>query len=103
MANNVITNINSKTKVNRFLNLSSLFVLMGYMIFAYMLKDHVNSLVQIPYYIFSFVCAFYLVLPSAYNKGRNNFESIFLLFKNDKATYKPIYKDVEKEIAENGE
>ena len=42
-----------------------------------------------PYMIFSLCCAVYLVLPSRYNKGRANWESIVVLLRADRAVYRP--------------
>lgn len=70
MADNVTTQIESKTRVSRHINLSSLYFIVGYLMFAYMLKDFIYSLFFVPYMIFSLCCAVYLVLPSRYNKGR---------------------------------
>lgn len=41
------------------------------------------------YMIFSLCCAVYLVLPSRYNKGRANWESIVVLLRADRAVYRP--------------
>ena len=63
MADNVTTQIESKTRVSRHINLSSLYFIVGYLMFAYMLKDFIYSLFFVPYMIFSLCCAVYLVLP----------------------------------------
>ena len=81
MADNVTTQIESKTRVSRHINLSSLYFIVGYLMFAYMLKDFIYSLFFVPYMIFSLCCAVYLVLPSRYNKGRANWESIVVLLE----------------------
>ena len=41
MADNVTTQIESKTRVSRHINLSSLYFIVGYLMFAYMLKDFI--------------------------------------------------------------
>lgn len=92
MANNVITDIESKTKATSFLNLSSLFFIIGYFIVAYMLRGLVNSILTIPYLIFSLLCSVYLIWPSRFNKGRNNLESIGVLFMGDKTVYRPYMR-----------
>ena len=89
MADNVTTQIESKTRVSRHINLSSLYFIVGYLMFAYMLKDFIYSLFFVPYMIFSLCCAVYLVLPSRYNKGRANWESIVVLLLADRAVYRP--------------
>lgn len=90
MANaNVTTQIESKTKVTRNINLSGLYFVAGYLMLAYMLRGFVYDLLLIPYLIFSLCCAVYLVLPSRYNKGRANWESIVVLLRADRAVYRP--------------
>ena len=99
MADNVTTQIESKTRVSRHINLSSLYFIVGYLMFAYMLKDFIYSLFFVPYMIFSLCCAVYLVLPSRYNKGRANWESIVVLLRADRAVYRPY---AEQEVDGHG-
>ena len=40
-SDNVTTQIESKTRVSRHINLGSLYFIMGYLMFAYMLKDFI--------------------------------------------------------------
>lgn len=90
MANaNVTTQIESKTKVTRNINLSSLYFVAGYLMLAYMLRGFVYDLLLIPYLIFSLGCAIYLALPSRYNKGRAHWESILVLLRADRSVYRP--------------
>lgn len=99
MANaNVTTQIESKTKVTRNINLSSLYFVAGYLMLAYMLRGFVYDLLLIPYLIFSLCCAVYLVLPSRYNKGRANWESIVVLLRADRAVYR-LYAEQEVDDA----
>ena len=94
MASNVVTDIESKNKATSHLNLSGVFFVVGYLGIAFLLSSYVNMFVQIPYYIFSLFCAVFLVLPSGYNKGRNNMESIVVMMRKDIAVYRP-YMDAE--------
>lgn len=89
MANNVITDIESKNKATSNLNFSSLIFVISYMFIAFMFQGYVNLILQIPYYIFSLICAVFLVLPSRFNKGRNNLESIYVMLNKDIAVYRP--------------
>lgn len=91
MASRTVTDIESKTQATKYLSFKSLVVFFAYMIISYMLMDYVNAVLHIPYLIFSGVCCVILLLPSAYNQTRNNFESIFLILKGDKGTYPPVY------------
>lgn len=96
MANaNVTTQIESKTKVSKHINLSSLYFIVGYLMLAYMLRGLVYDLLFIPYMIFSGCCAIYLVLPSRYNKGRMHWESIVVLLRADRAVYRPYIEPEE--------
>lgn len=47
------------------------------------------------YYIFSFIMAFSLTLPSKFNVKRRNYQSLIILFKKDDMTYRPV-KNVSK-------
>lgn len=91
MASNVITDIESKNKATKHLNLSSLFFILGYIIVSYMFKTYVNELLIIPYMLFNTLSAIYLVLPSRYNKGRTNLASIFVMFRKDIYVYRPYF------------
>ncbi len=92
---NVITDIESKTKATRNLDLKNLIFLAMYMMFAYMLRDNVNGLLYVPYMIFSFACGLFLMMPSSFNKKRNHLYSIVILIKNDAATYRPYFPQQE--------
>ena len=89
MANNVITDIESKNKATRHLNLGNLFFIIGYMMVAYMLRGMVHTLLLFPYLLFSLACSIYLSMPSRFNQGRNNLESLFLLLRADRTVYRP--------------
>ena len=84
---NVITNIESKTKATKHFNLSDLFFLTGFLIIAYMFKGAVHELLFIPYMLFSLFNAAYLIMPSRYNKGRKNYESLAVMMKKDVLVY----------------
>lgn len=89
---NVITDIESKTKATKNFTFKSLLFLIGYITVAYMFKDRVNSMLFVPYMIFSLCCCIFLMLPSQLNKKRNNLESIMLFFQSDRDTYRPYYR-----------
>ena len=89
MANsNVITDIESKTRVTSHLNMAGLIFVVAFLGVAFIMKNHVNMLVRIPYYLFNLASAVFLVLPSRYNKGRSNLESIFVLLRKDTTVYR---------------
>ena len=96
MADNVITEIESKNKVSKHLNFGNLFFVVGYLMVAYMLKDMVHELLEIPYFIFSLLCAVLLSVPSGTNKGRTNLESLLLMLRNDRTVYRPYVEGGER-------
>ena len=78
--------------------LSDLFFLTGFLIIAYMFKGAVHELLFIPYMLFSLFNAAYLIMPSRYNKGRKNYESLAVMMKKDVLVYRPYYgKDGEED------
>ena len=89
MASNVITDIESKNKATQHLNLGNLFFIVGYMMVAYMLRGMVHDFLRLPYLLFSLACSIYLSMPSRYNQGRNNLESLLLLLRADRTVYRP--------------
>lgn len=88
-SNNVITDIESKNKATSHLYLSGVLFVLAAMTVFFLLKDYVNILLQLPYFIFNFICSVFLVLPSRYNKGRTNMESIFVMLRKDVGVYRP--------------
>lgn len=93
----VITNIESKTKVNKFFSLKSLFFFVIWMVLSHIFSGNVLSILYIPYMIFSMLMCMYFLMPSVYNKGRNNIESIYIMLFADNSLYKPYYADDEGE------
>jgi len=48
--------------------------------------------------LFSLFNAAYLIMPSRYNKGRKNYESLAVMMKKDVLVYRPYYdKDGEED------
>ena len=94
---NVITNIESKTKVNKFFSLKSLFFFVIWMLVSHIFSGNVLSILYIPYMLFSLSMCIYLLMPSNLNKGRNNFESIYIMLVTDNYVYKPFYLEIGNE------
>ena len=88
MASNVITDIDSKTKATSKFTLMDVFFFVAYLLIAFAFKNYVHIVVQIPYFIFSFACAVFLLLPSKCNQGRNNMAGIFILLNKDDGVYR---------------
>lgn len=91
MSRTAVTNIKSKTKVAKFLSFQDLFFIVGYSIIAYALRGNVNDILRLPYIIFSLIMCIILILPSSASSGRNNLESIYIMFFKDEKTYKALY------------
>ena len=92
MANNVITDINSTTKVFKSIDLSSMFLAVGYTGGMYLFfSSYVYPPYVLWYMLFSLGCGIFLALPSSANKGRKNWQSIVLMFQKDGKVYSPIY------------
>lgn len=94
---NIITDIESKTQATKNFSFKSLIFLILYLTVSYMFKGYVNSLLIIPYMIFSGCCCIFLLMPSRLNKKRNNLESIMLFFRADKNVYRPYVPNKENE------
>lgn len=97
MAQNVITDIESKTKASKNLSMENVLFIVGFFLVCYMLRPLVADVMQVPYYIFSILCGILLSFPSPYNKGRNNLQSLLLLIRADTYTYRPIAGGEENE------
>ena len=98
-SNNVITDIESKNKATSHLYLTGVLFVIGMMSVFFLLKDYVNVILQIPYLIFNLICSVFLVMPSGYNKGRNNMESIVVLIRKALNGYRPYMAD---EVTDDG-
>ena len=79
--------ISTELRMNKFLSLSDLIFLIIYGLVIYMFEDMVFGLLQIPYYIFSGVIGFWLILNSFDNRGMKNYKSIYLSLIRFKGTY----------------
>lgn len=82
--------VNSKTKVFKFVSAQDFFIIIIYLAITAILKTYVNESLIIPYWIFSIVMAIIMTCPSLTNKKRKVWQSIFLLMKKDVYTYKPV-------------
>lgn len=91
MSRTAVTQIKSKTKIAKFLSFQDLFFIIGYSIVAYALRGNVTDILRLPYIAFSLGMCIYLILPSAANNGRNNLESIYIMFFKDEKTYEATY------------
>lgn len=88
MASNVITDIDSKTKATSRFAFTDILFVVAYLLIIFMFRGYVHIAVQVPYFIFSLLCAVFLVLPSKSNQGRSNLAALFILLNKDDSTYK---------------
>lgn len=65
-------------------------LLVGYFSIFTFLKDLVYSSFSLPFILISGVFLFWIVLPSPNNRGKQNYESLFLLFKRTRIVYHPV-------------
>ncbi len=91
---NTVTDLKSKTKATRFLTFRGVIFFITYMVLTYAFRGFVNEILIVPYLIFSGLMCLFLLMPSIYNKGRNNLESIYILFSAAKTSFRP-YIDIE--------
>lgn len=73
------------------LGLKQCAILLGGLFFIFtILDDLVHSFFIIPFYIISVLFLFWMVIPSVNNRGKQNYESLYLLFKKNRMVYHPI-------------
>lgn len=86
----VTKNIETPNKVAMNIMVFDFLFVICYMAIAFALKSIVYDSFQVLYLIFSFLMAIFLTSKSLYNRERRNFESIFLMLKNNKTVYTPF-------------
>lgn len=86
----VVQDIKAETKVGKSIFLFDFFFLLVYGAVTMMLSNMVHSSLQIPFYIFSAICAIFLTMKSSWNKKRRNWESLFLFLRKDTEVYHPV-------------
>lgn len=89
----VVQDIKSETKVGKSIYLFDFFFLLTYGAVSFLLGSMVHSMLRIPFYIFSAVCAIFLTMKSSWNKKRRNWESLLLYIRKDREIYLPIVNE----------
>lgn len=97
----LITNIDSKIKATRWFTLKDLALIGLFNFMLYAFRSYIHGYVLIPYFIFNAVVSIFLVLPSGFNKKRSMMESVFLLFQNDRETYRAFHIPINYEEGED--
>jgi len=82
--------INSKTKVFKWLSVEEFFFLLGYAAVTGILSQMVHDSLTIFYWIFSVAMAIVLTIPAVGNKKRRVWQAIIIFLRKDFACYKPI-------------
>lgn len=82
--------VNSKTKVFKFVSVTDFFIIITYLAIIAILKGYVSDVLSVPYWIFSVVMAIIMTCPSPTNKKRKIWQSLFLMIKKDVTTFKPV-------------
>lgn len=65
-------------------------LLIGLFLILTVFGEMVHTSFVFPFYIVSGLFLFWLILPSVNNRGKQNYESLYLLFKKDRLNYHPI-------------
>lgn len=74
----MVQELESPIKINRFTFLFDAFIVAGYIMVMYQLNFLVYSFLKIPYGLFCGIWGIFLVLPSAYNRKRKNWQNIII-------------------------
>lgn len=88
----LIKEIKSAAKIGKFY-LKDIFFITLYWITFFFLRNLVASSIRIPYFIFNFIVAIILVIPSVWNPGKRMWQVILFAIRKDKKIYKPISVD----------
>ncbi len=95
-----VSEIKSETQVFKHIYLFDFFFLFAYIGLTAILSGIVPGQLKVWFWIFSVICAFILIAPSAGNKKRRNYQAIIIFLRKDRKIYKPIpyiaYKEIKK-------
>lgn len=96
MAKTVVTSsVESRTRVFGNYDVWDFFFIVIYVMFSYGLRLYVHPSLRIPFFIFTFSVAFFLVSKSGVNKRRKNYESLYFLLTVDQGVYHPFLMNQE--------
>ena len=82
--------INSESHIFLWLFAFDFFFILVYIMVSLMLKNLVATKFQVPFMIFSIICAITLTLPSPYNKKRRIYQTILIYCNRDGSVYHQI-------------
>lgn len=90
------TSIESSNRVFGSYDVWDFLFIMIYVMISYGLRLYVHPSLRIPFFIFTFVVAFFLTSKSGLNKRRKNYESLYFLITADLAAYRPYLNEEER-------
>lgn len=93
----VVKELKATAKYNKYIELKDLMFLMSYVLFAYLLNSYVYSSLRVAYYIFSLLCAIFLIMKMPANPTRKNYQRVLIMLQKDWKTYKPIKNESVRE------
>lgn len=94
--------LKSESKVAWFIYAVDFLFIIIFMVCANIFSFKVSSVLEIPYYIFSFIVAILLTMKSPYNHNRRMYQSLMIFLRKDIAIYHPIKKKNDTEEEEDG-
>lgn len=95
----MIDEIKAETKMFKFIDLISVFMIMGFVFFGLILSNFVYNPLQIPFIIFNGLIGMVFSLNSRWNRGKKIWQSLLLFIKNIFSNVL-IYHAIEHEIYE---
>lgn len=90
---NLLDDVKSEAHVSAWLYAFDFIFLIGYIYFSFLIKTLVARPFQIPFMIYSVICAILLTIPSPFNRKRRMYQSILIYLKRDQTIYHPVYKE----------
>lgn len=78
----MISEIKAETQIFKFINLKTLFITIGFLVFGYVTSGMVHEMLSFVYIVFNGVVGFVLSMKSPFNKGKLIYQSIFLYIRN---------------------
>lgn len=95
----MIEEIKAETRMIKWIDLKSTFIILGFTIFGVIMRGNVYSLLQIPFIIFNFIVGLVFSIKSPWNRGKMMWQSLLLYIKN-MVSQKTKYHAVEYECYE---
>lgn len=78
----MVEEIKVETKMFKFIDLISVFIIVGFLLGGFLLSDNVHSALKVPFIIFNGVVGMVISIKSPWNKDMKIWKSILLFFKN---------------------